>query len=174
VRHPEAGSFAKVDRLWEGRSQIELELPAAPELWRGYRDAVAIRRGPLVFALRIGEDWRRINADAPYRELPHADWEVYPTSLWAFGLDVQDATIVDDVAFEQRPMNERPFSPEGAPLIATVRGREIPTWRLEHGSAADAPHSPTSSEAPEQELTLIPYGCTNLRITEFPQLVREG
>jgi hypothetical protein len=38
-------------------------------------------------------------------------------------------------------------------------------------SAAAAPQSPLKSDQPLEELVLIPYGCTNIRITEFPQLV---
>ena len=41
-------------------------------------------------------------------------------------------------------------------------------------TAADAPPSPVSSAEPLETLTLIPYGCTNLRITEFPVLDRDA
>lgn len=170
--HPQPGTYARVNRVWQGSESVHLHLPAEPELWRGYREAVAVRRGPLVFALKIGEDWRRINVDAPYRELPHADWEVYPTTPWAYGLDIGQATIRDDIAFARHPVRDLPFSPEGAPVTASVRGRKIPGWDLENGAAADVPQSPLAGAEPLETLTLIPYGCTNLRITEFPQLAR--
>lgn len=173
THHPQPGAYAKVARRWEGTSEIHLTLPADPELWRGYRDAVALRRGPLTFSLKTGEEWRRINEEAPYRELPHADWEVHPTTPWAFGLDVRDATLGTEVTFEQRPIGDTPFSPEGAPVVATVQGRPLPNWEAVQGSAADVPESPAIGEAPMETLTLIPYGCTNLRITEFPWLARE-
>jgi hypothetical protein len=55
-------------------------------------------------------------------------------------------------------------------MAARVRGRLLKNWRLAHGWAAEiAPELQESSE-PLQELTLIPYGCTNIRITEFPRL----
>ena len=47
-----------------------------------YNEAVAIERGPLVYALKIDEQWTRVNADKPHRELPHGDFEVRPASPW--------------------------------------------------------------------------------------------
>ncbi|MBN1874525.1 MAG: glycoside hydrolase family 127 protein [Anaerolineae bacterium] len=165
-----AGKFHHVRREWEGTTEVLLTLPMSPTLWRGYNDAVAVERGPLVYALRMGEDWRRVHEDADYRELPHADWEVYPTTSWNYALDVDTATLEEDVTFIEYPVGECPFSPEGAPITATVKGRRLLDWQQDHGSAADAPQSPVVSSEPLEELTLIPYGCTNLRITEFPVL----
>jgi len=167
------GAFCDVDRTWHGTSEVSLVLPMAPELWHGYKDAIAIRRGPLVYALSLGERWERVHENAPYRELPHADWEVYPTTPWAYALDVNEATLGSDVRFVEHPVGDMPFSPEGAPVTAYVTGRRLHTWDLRNGSADDVPESPVRSDAPPETLSLIPYGCTNLRITEFPTLERE-
>jgi hypothetical protein len=66
------------------------------------------------------------------------------------------------------PVGERPFAPEGAPVVAYAPDRRIPEWIEEHGAAAPLPLSPVISDAPLEELRLIPYGCINLRIAEFP------
>ncbi|MGC9396361.1 MAG: beta-L-arabinofuranosidase domain-containing protein [Anaerolineae bacterium] len=169
---PTPGTYHEFNHLWQGTTTVDLWLPMTPALWRGHNDAVALTRGPLVYALKIGEDWRRINEDQPYRELPHADWEVYPMTPWNYALAVDEATLFEDVTFTEFPVGEMPFSPQGAPVEATVKGRRLPEWGMDHGSAADAPQSPVTSDEPLETLTLIPYGCTNLRITEFPVLKR--
>jgi hypothetical protein len=169
---PTPGTYHEFNHLWHDTTQVDLWLPMLPALQRGYNNAVALTRGPLVYALKIGEDWRRINENEPYRELPHADWEVYPTTPWNYALAVNKASLLEDVTFTEFPVGEMPFSPQGAPVEATVKGRRVPEWGMDHGSAADAPRSPVISSEPLETLTLIPYGCTNLRITEFPVLKR--
>jgi hypothetical protein len=165
-------------REWQGTTEVTLTLPMAPRLWRGYNDAAAILRGPLVYSLKMGEEWRRVYkgdpTDAPSsHESPQADWEVYPNTPWNYALNVGEDTLEKDVAFAEHPVGDCPFSPDGAPVTATVKGRRLPEWSMAHGSAEDAPHSPVTSSEPLEELTMIPYGCTNLRITEFPVLKRE-
>jgi hypothetical protein len=62
------------------------------------------------------------------------------------------------------PMPDRPWTSNGP--RANLFGLE---WGLEH-NAAPPPASPVASNAPVETLTLTPYGCTNLRVAEFPVL----
>ena len=39
---------------------------------------------------------------------------------------------------------------------------------MENGSAQDVPVGPVDCADEVEELTLIPFGCTNLRVTECP------
>jgi hypothetical protein len=179
-----SASLHRLEREWSGTTDVTLRFPMAPRLLRGYNDSRAVERGPLVYALKIGETWTRVNADKPHREPPHADFEVRPSTPWNYGLVVDESSpeatekTLASLRFEERPVGERPFSPEGAGVVATARGRRIPNWKVVHGWAGEiAPADQTwsdpakpLSDQPVEEIALIPYGCTNIRITEFPKV----
>jgi hypothetical protein len=51
----------------------------------------------------------------------------------------------------------------------TVELRVV-NWKLEHGWAGEIAPGPQRSDEPLEQVTLVPYGCTNIRVTEFPPL----
>ena len=168
LRVTKPGTFHQIKREWSEETEVLLRLPMLPRLVRRPNNAIAILRGPLLYALKIGEDWRQINSDHPERQPPHADWEVYPTTPWNVALDLDAQTLGQALEFTEHPLGDRPFSPEGAPVTAEVTGYLLPDWRAEQGSAGPIPQIPERANLAEEKLTLIPYGCTNLRIAEFP------
>ena len=100
----ETAAFHTVERTWSGETSIVLSLPMEPRAIRRPNGAVCVARGPLLYALRVRERWQRINRDLPYREPPHADWEVYPTSPWNYALELGDGEVGEAVSFTEHPI----------------------------------------------------------------------
>ena len=159
------GSFHTINREWASGDVVELRFSPEIKAKRSYKSGIVIERGPLVFAMPIGEDWKKIKG-----EEPHADWEVHPTTPWNYGLLIDVENPENSIRVEQKPVGEMPFSPDGAPLVLTATGRRIPQWQLVAGSAGPMTESPVESSEPDEEIRLMPYGATNLRLTVFPRI----
>jgi hypothetical protein len=161
---PEAGTFAKIDRTWRTGDVVELRLPPAPRLARGFNNSVSISRGPLVFSYPIGEDWVKLRD----RQMA-SDWQVFPTSQWNYALGVNEETAAKLVV-EELPVGPLPFALKETPLKLRVEACRAPSWRAVDGAADPVPPGPVASGEPREQITLVPYAAAKLRITAFPEL----
>ncbi len=159
------GDFAAVRRTWKAGDVVELRFPMKPVVSRWFHQSMAIMRGPLVFSLSPGENWVKLRD----RGLT-ADWQVFPREAWNYGLRVDEASAAK-IELVETPIGARPFTSADSGVRLRVAGRRLDKWRSEDGVAAPVPEGTQTSMAPEEVLTLIPYGAAKLRVTAFPQLV---
>ncbi len=165
---PVAGSLHRVERRWAAHTTIILRLPSRPVWLERPNRMTALVRGPLVYAWPVAEQWQPINQDLPGHEMPHGDYEVLPAGQWQYGIKLEQAVESEAIKWEEKAVGECPFSPDGAPVAATIKARPV-DWPVVDGSAAPQP-ADRAPIGPPEALRLIPYGCTNLRLTEFPLL----
>jgi len=159
-----------LDRTWNSGDRVELYLPMHVELSRWVENSVSVSRGPLVYVLKIGEEWTGAENSDKYGDFK----EVKPLDPWNYGL--LEAAVLDpeqgfEVIKQATGPTLYPWTLEHAPISLRTLGKIIPDWTLYRGMAGPLPHSlPLKHLIREkaEEIVLIPYGCSTLRITEFP------
>ncbi len=165
--------FVALRRAWRDGDTVKLALPMAVRAIARPNGAVGVARGPLLFALEIGEEWSRLPESPGFGE-----WEVRPTTPWNYALawdwGSDAAGHAHAPAAEVFEPKTPPFGRDQAPVRLRVRGYRLPDWDIDRNSAAPPPMSPVATDTPAESLTLIPYGCARLRIAEFPIARAEG
>jgi hypothetical protein len=179
-------SSYKMNEKWKDGDQILIDLPMEIRVEKRYNNSLSVLRGPLYFALRIDKEYKsvKINYDN-FSYKGSVDWEISPKSDWNYGLLIDKQNLMRGLKITENPIGKYPFADKGdmvwsadsakyiqvtdeAPLVMTARGIKIPGWIMKNNSADVPPISPIKPVGDPEVITLVPYGCTRLRITEFP------
>jgi len=165
------GQIITVDRTWKNGDKLVLQLPMELATSNWGRNSRAVERGPLVYALKLEEKWEKGT------EEKEGDYfSVYPTSSWNYGL------LSSVIKEPGKILAVNKVKPAGAdfiwnishaPIEITALAKKIPEWKIVNDVA---PQPVTDREGLfkgkvadlSEKITLIPYGCTKVRIVAFP------
>jgi hypothetical protein len=162
-------SFIVIDRAWKDGDRVTLRLPMKLTLrvWHKNHDAISVDRGPLTFALDIGQTWKKYGGSEQWPEM-----EVLPSTPWNYGLIVDEknpAASFEVIEKHGGPLAEQPWTPQNVPIELKAKGKRIPQWTTDAKQLLrPLQESPVKSDAPVEPLTLIPMGGARLRISAFP------
>lgn len=156
---PTPGEYLTIEREWRAGDRVELRLPLEPRVTRWSHQSAAVERGPVLYALRVGEAWSRARERENCPECP--DRSVMPTTPWNYALLADMPIELDD------PGEAAPFGC-GRPPVLRASAAPLPRWTEKGNVAAQTPVLPTVDAANVVPVELIPYGGTAMRITQFP------
>ena len=162
------GTFVVVTRRWTAGDVVELKFPMPPRTSRWFHNSVTVERGPLIFSFDPGQSWVELR-----KRGQTADWQVFPTKAWNYGLAV-DEQAASGLKVEERPVGAKPFAAMDAAVVIKAPAYQLDGWRSEDGVAQTLPQSPVTVKTPRELITLIPYGAAKLRVTAFPQVKLGG
>ena len=184
--------------------KVTVILPSSFKLTPGPENGISIERGPLVYSLKIDEDWKidskdmRSTSDFPA-------YELFAKSPWNYALCVTNNNLQQQIKVVNKTYSDNPWSIENAPIELKVPARIVSGWTLQNktemkfenwdvkrdnrgkvidwyikdtnikkGSWLFTPLLPNEVQLKNElsekteTVTLVPYGCTKLRITVFP------
>lgn len=162
-----------INRQWSKKDEVQMDFPMEIAISHWYERSGSVERGPLVYALKMNEK-RTLKTfegnDAI--EFGKNYWEITSEDPWNFALInwPNDKLNAHYEVFLSKEVPLFPWNSTNAPIQLRAVAKKVPNWQLYNQTAGPQPSS-MAYQMPVGEkdsITLIPYGCTKLRIAEFP------
>jgi DUF1680 family protein len=181
------GTFAVISRKWESGDRVVVKfvngvrLVWGPKPEAGVRvQCAAVERGPLVYALRVPEQWLPFKAPdhGPGKEEDIKSYRLLPenNAAWNYALMVDRDHLERDLELKQLevPKDARPWD-GSSPIGLSVKARRVLNWQMEgdpeHPMTPGFPFNPMKLSEQIETVTLLPFGTTRLRMTFLPIVV---
>jgi DUF1680 family protein len=175
------GSYGRIQRQWQAGDMLTLkfEMPIRLERWErsefGVRaGGVSVLRGPLTYALPVPEEWRAFDPPArgPGQGVVAYRVMAAPGAAWNYALLINQENAEESFSLLRLPVpsDGRPW--EAAPVGLRVQARKVRNWYVQgepaHPITPGMPYNPMELDDHVDEIVLVPFGCTHLRMSILP------
>ena len=159
---PENGYLAVAHTFRVG-DVVRLNFPMPLRIHHEPSGGVTLWRGPLLLALPIEAEQTILRGTPPF-----ADYALYPRSEWRYA--VVEGLLSQAQIVCREPV-ELPFDEAAPPLTIRLPLACTPHWPIRQNSAGPVPEEFAAEVDSLSVCTLVPYGCTRLRIAQFPTAI---
>lgn len=165
------GEFASIRRTFKEGDEVELVLEMPIMVTFPSAQGISFEKGPLLFSYHIPTTWtvdENVYPNMRGKVCKNPDfkcWSLTPAGKFNFGIDrldfkeIRNEEYVDNYPFDVPPFKIRILVKEiDWPLVEGKYTPSLPTIKVKKLSKKN------------EQIDLVPYGCTQLRLTVFPQL----
>ena len=159
--------FISCEKQFRSGETLSLDFDTEPVI-KPTEGGVYVQRGPLVYALPIEAE---VSIDTVKYDYMHGKYpdepgfdclNMTPASRWNW-------CVAADVAPRfKRSASFRAYPWEASPLTISLHASGVEGWDLAEGIYTCEAPDPVITTGEDETLTLVPYGCTTLRLTVFP------
>ena len=172
----EAGTFVRLPEAVRNGDVITLTLPMTVETNKLEGQGICFQRGPLLFSYAIPQ---QMTEDTEEYECMHGKksenpdfkcWNITPTGNFNYAYATDGQPIQVSHPAVAKTEESIPFDKQYAPVRLRIPVRQI-DWDLVDNRFT--PHLPEQGHltllgGEREYIDLVPYGCTELRLTVFP------
>ena len=165
-------SLIVVNRKWKNGHVLELRLPMSIFISNWARNSHTVERGPLIYGLKIKERWEEGHSD-----IQGNYWSVFPESKWNYALHecvINDPATHIKVSYLDPVDSLFVWNQAHAPIELVAPAKQLPWWKSGESGVLKQPVTDREGYYKglvgnnEEQICLIPYGCTKIRIVAFP------
>ena len=176
-----AQTFATLNRTFQNGDVVSVDFEMKPQICTLNADqGQYVECGPLLYCFAIPQTMTEdtnvySNMAGKVPENPDFKcWSITPSGQWNYGMvqGEQQLTLVTD---KNLLATAYPFDKETAPVSIEVDVTPVKWTILDNRYNPVTPSTNTTvANGSAQKIRLIPYGCTELRVTVFPTLAKES
>jgi hypothetical protein len=160
----------KINGDWKNGDELIVNFPMKVAVSYWFDGAAVLERGPLLYGLKMNEKWTAKNDPVKFGNYH----EITSDSPWNYCLldkYLKAETLQESVTITQKAeIASYPWTLQDAPITLSIKAKRLP-WGEYKGSPGPIQYfSQIGDKLSDEEevIQLIPFGCTKLRITEFP------
>lgn len=157
-------------KIRQGKTEIEIKFAATPFLKERPNKLYSLQMGSLLFSVPIAYEkkMREYVKMGVERKYPYCDYQFIPKTPWNYGYADSEFEIF------YNSISDIPFSQDNPPVSIKANMQQI-DWGIKFPYRSIEIKTPKSTNPITEvhEIKLYPYGCSRLRMTEMPIIVKQ-